>query len=189
MRGVKENIRLELQTNHAYLWRRICFTFVGSELITDLTDGTQYALWQETTAGFVRAVTQLLPSIAPTLTLWNQLADVLFKGQVNQDWTELITAPLDNSRVVPRYDKTVRLTTGNDVGKMLDVKRWHPMNHNLVYNDDEAGGTKITPYLSVNTRRSMGDYYIIDIFDTGTTGDGADTLTYTPEATLYWHER
>jgi hypothetical protein len=189
MRGVKENIRIELQTNHAYLWRRICFKFKATTLVTDSTTGLEYALWQETSAGYVRALTQLLPSINPTLQLWQQLVDIIFKGQVNVDWSELMTAKTDNSRAEIVYDKTVRLTTGNDVGKMLDVKRWHPMNKNLIYNDDEQGGGKGTPYLSSVNRKSMGDYYIIDIFDTGTTGDADDTLTFTPQATLYWHER
>lgn len=189
MRGIRENIRLETTTNHAYLWRRICFTFTGPELIRDATTGVEYPFWAETSDGFRRSLTQLLPGIPPATVLNGQLLDILFKGVVNVDWDQLITAKTDNRRLKIMYDRTRRITSANDVGKMLDVKLWHPMNKNLVYNDDEQGGGKLVPYLSAVNRSSMGDYYIIDIFDTGITGVGADALTFTPQSALYWHEK
>lgn len=190
MRGLKEKIRIETQTGHPFLWRRICFKFTGTELITD-NDGDAFNLWSETSAGFVRATTLLDGPgvIAPTSDIWNKIATILFKGQVNVDWSELITAPLDRSRVKVAYDSTVRLTSGNAEGKIYSFSRWHPMNKTLQYNDDEEGGGKSMSFLSVNNRQSMGDYYVIDVFDTGISGDESDALAFTPEATLYWHER
>lgn len=189
MRGLKDKIRFETSTNHCFLWRRICFTFYGPAFITDNTTGTEYPLWDETSGGYNRTMVQLLPGTAPSTTLWNQLADIIFKGVVNVDWSELMTAPVDNRRIKLKYDKVVRIRSNNEAGIMLDVKRWHPMNSTLIYNDEEQGGGKSMPYLSADQRSSMGDYYVIDLFDTGISGTGDDALSVTPQGSLYWHER
>lgn len=188
MRGLKEKIRIETTSSHFWLWRRICFKFVGTELLTD-NEGTAYNLWEETSAGFVRATTQINPSIEPSLDLWNKLVSLMFKGQANIDWSELMTAPLDQSRIKVAYDRTRRIKSENEVGTLRTFTEWHPMNKTLIYNDDEEGGGKTASFLSVNNRQSMGDYYVIDLFDAGITGGGDDELIFTPEATLYWHER
>lgn len=185
-RGVKEHIRLESTTGRNLLWRRICFKFTGTEILRDNSAGLG-ALWEETSNGYVRASTLLIPSsLSP---VWNNLAVILFKGVANSDWNDLMSAKVDNTRVTLAYDKTVNLKPPNEAGQQWSFKRWHPMNSTLVYNDDEAGGAKLGTELSANTRYSMGDYYIIDIFDFGLAPDDDTEVNYSVNATAYWHER
>lgn len=189
MRGIKERLKYETASGRCYLHRRICFTFVGQELFKRDSDGLTGSYWAETTAGYLRTITQVFGGSADA-DLWNQLAQVLFKGQANQDWSDLITAKIDNQRVKLLFDKTFTIRSGNDTGIQKERKLWHPMNRTLVYNDDEAGGAKLPSELSANNRLSMGDYYIIDIFDVGESPavDG-DELGFSVQSTLYWHER
>jgi len=190
MRGLKENIHIETSSGRPWLWRRIVFTFTGTELLTD-NDGDPFDLWMETSAGFVRAVTQMTPNTAaPTIDMWNKLASILFKGQASEDWVDLMTAKADNRRVKILHDHVTPIRSGNESGVLRNIKRWHPFNKTLIYNDDEEGGGKQMPLLSVNNRQSMGDVYVVDLFDSGTnTGTVEDSLFFSPEATLYWHER
>lgn len=189
MRGIKERLKYETTSGRSYLHRRICLTFMGQEFIKRESDGLTGSLWQESSAGYVRALTNVLGIGSDTET-WNQMAQVIFKGQVNEDWSDLITAKVDNQRVKLMYDRTYTIRSGNDTGIQKERKLWHAMNKTLIYNDDEAGGSKLPSELSANNRQSMGDYYIFDIFDVGEAPvDEGDQLGFAVQATLYWHER
>lgn len=189
MVGLKENVKIETATSKPYTWRRICFTFNASlSLLRDTGTALEAAAWAETSSGYKRAIVQLLPDTPNPL--YDNIQQILFKGVVNEDWNDFITAPVDTSRVTVKYDKVHRISSGNDAGVNRMYRKWHPMNKTIVYNDDEEGGGRLTPYLSAGTRRSMGDYWVVDIFDNGpTAGSENDRLFFTPHATLYWHER
>lgn len=189
-RGIKEQLVYETTSGRHWLHRRICFTFYGTEILNpDDTRDLHGAYWLETSNGYVRAMTNVFSPTADT-TLWGQIADVVFKGQPSQDWSDLITAKVDNRRVKLMYDHTYSIQSGNEEGVIKRRSLWHPMNKTIVYNDDEAGGSKINTELSANNRQSMGDYYILDIFDCGTQpASDDDTLSFAAHATYYWHER
>lgn len=187
MRGVKEHIRLESTTGRNFLWRRIAFTFTGQELLGPNPSGLFGSMWVETSTGYERAMTLLNPTNDPDV--WNRVANVIFKGTANSDWNDIMSAKVDNTRVILKYDKTRNLKAPNEAGQQWKFDIWHRMNRTLIYNDDEAGGSKTGTELSVNTRKSMGDYYIIDIFDFGLQPDDECELNYGVNSTLYWHER
>lgn len=189
MRGIKEHIRFESGTGRSYLWRRICFKFTGQEILGPNGSGLFGSMWSETSAGYVRAMTLLISGSTTDPTVWNNLVNILFKGQANVDWNDIMAAKVDNTRVHLAYDHTTRLQPKNDSGQQWKIDRWHPMNKTLIYNDDESGGSKLGTELSTNTRLSMGDYYIIDLFDMGLAPSDGDVLNVAMNSTLYWHER
>jgi len=194
MRGVKETIVLATSTNNPWLWRRICFKFRGNMIITaDVgePDFVEVPLWhRDDSKGFTRGTTRLLPSLDTTATqVYAKLVNLLFKGVEGTDWSNFMIAKTDNIRLDIVYDKTTRITSGNDVGTNRTFRRWHGMNKNLVYNDDEFRGGLTDTYLSVADKRGMGDYYIVDLFDAGPNAAGEDELSFDPHATLYWHEK
>lgn len=196
MVGLKERIRLETSTGRPFVWRRICFTFKGTGLVYDHDPTSAFpnvaAHWFHDggIAGMMRALTRLTGGTFPgTETgIWNQLRATLFRGAFSIDWDNPIIAPTNNQRVRIHYDRTTTIRSGNEEGTMKVRSVWHPMRKRLMYDDIEYGGEEIGPYLSTSGRFGMGDYYVIDIFDTGVGGSGDDQLSFVPEATLYWHE-
>ena len=115
--------------------------------------------------------------------------DLLFKGTENQDWNDPIIAPVDTARVDLKFDKTWTLQSGNNNGIVRERKLWHPMNKNIVYNEDEIGETEGTSYYSTSSKRGMGDYYVIDIIRAGEGGGATDLLRLDANSTYYWHEK
>lgn len=64
------------------------------------------------------------------------------------------------------------------------------MNRALIYDEDETGGSVNDGVLSAAVNASMGDYYVLDIFKPTLAAQETDeSMTFAPEATLYWHER
>jgi len=192
-KGLKEKITVATDTGNSWLWRRICFRFRSNAIINVanvLGATSEYPLWHASDPGFTRALTRLDPSLdAETANMKDNITSLLFRGQRGYDWDRYLNAKVDTSRVDLAYDKTVTLSSGNESGRQFQFRRWHGMNKNLVYNDDEWRGGVIDPFLSVSDKRGMGDYYIIDFFDAGITGVGDDSLYFDPQATLYWHQR
>lgn len=117
------------------------------------------------------------------------LFELLFKGQNSTDWTDVMIAKTDNNRLTIKYDKVRTIASGNEDGAIRMYKHWHPMNKTLVYDDDERGDAMVSSNSSTLGRAGMGDYYIVDLFRCRYNGGTADQLTFTPNATLYWHEK
>lgn len=191
MRGVSERIRIQTNSHTPWYWRRICFTTKGSVPFLANNSSDTPTVGQssfiDSSSGILRgAINQNINSMTNTV---NDQQTTLFKGVSGVDWVDLITAPVDTSRVTLKYDKVKCIRSTNEAGAILDPKMWHPMNHNLVYADDENGSTETSVYNSVTSKAGMGDYIIYDIFQTGAGGTASDLLSFRPEATLYWHER
>lgn len=153
--------------------------------------GSVFQLATETSNGYVRTMNQVGGNSGadPMYTLFGSL----FKGQVNSDWMDPMTAPIDNTRVTIKYDKTVSLATNNEDGFIRNYKLYHPMNKTLVYDDDESGNTSATgmnsSIYSVEGKAGMGDYYVMDLFRARQGSAATDQLAVRPVSTLYWHEK
>jgi len=188
MVGLSEKIEIQCNTGMPWQWRRICFTMKGPSLVpTTGASGSQFANWVESSNGWMRIMNQVggNPALDPMYSLFGPL----FKGQVNSDWVDPMTAPIDNSRVTIKYDKVTTLSCNNEDGFIRTYKRWHPMRKTLVYDDDEAGGTYNPGTMSVKGKAGMGDFYIVDMFRARQGSTASDALSIRPEATLYWHEK
>lgn len=182
MRGLRENIEITTSDGLPWQWRRICFTYKGNVFLNTQTTGLSYST--ETSNGWARTVNTAYGS-----TPVGVLQGVLFKGAAGVDWSNTITAPTDNTNVTIKYDKTITIAAGNEEGTIRNYRRWHPMNKNLVYADDEQGGGETSSGFSTNGKPGMGDYYVVDIFQPRTGGTSSSLLRFEPSATLYWHER
>lgn len=186
MRGLKEKVLCITNDGTEWLWRRVCFTWRGSEIYGASTAGYTVAT-RLANQGFARTVNDVNIT---TNAIGTRLAQILFKGEGGTDWNNYFTAPLDTSYITVKYDKTQSIRSGNQNGRTTTRSFWHPMNKNLVYNDDENGPLTNTQGPSTRAKQGMGDYYVIDIIATLSPQDSAtSTLQWIPEATLYWAQQ
>lgn len=189
MRGLSEHLRIQTNSPCPWFWRRICFTFqtyLGALAPGDTPTNT-YADYLENSNGIVRL--WLNQNINQQGNTTNNLTTLVFKGARGRDWTDLISAPVDNRRVNLKYDKTRVLRSGNSSGIVKEQKLWHKMNKNLVYDDDEIADVETTSAYSVNDKRGMGNYYVLDIIQPGEGSSATDLLLIDSTSTLYWHEK
>lgn len=187
MRGLSEHVRIQTSSGLPWFWRRICFTFRGT--FPNASDSPTQAprTLQDTTNGIVRLWFNMDVNNTPNLR--NQVDGIIFKGAKGVDWNDFIVAPVDTRRVSLKYDRTMCIRSGNAAGTVKESKMWHPMNKNLVYDDDESGDQEATSYLSVTSKAGMGDYYVLDLLQAGTGGGTSDQILLQANSTLYWHEK
>lgn len=176
--GLKERITIEANNSAPWEWRRICFT---SKDDFGETDPDTSRFFRRTSNGMVRLV-----SAQETPTYLN---DQLFEGERNVDWLSAITAPLSRKNFTVKYDKVRELRSTNNSGYIKNVKLWHSMQQNVVYEGEQAGEKMIDSSVSATGRYGMGNYYIVDIFRKHGPNEDQSTLTFTPESTFYWHEK
>lgn len=189
-RGFSEHLRLQTNSGIPWFHRRICFTSRGTSAFQVATDSgaTQtYAPYVDTTNGQERLWFNQSVNAQPVTLAAQQL--ILFKGVVNKDWDDPILAPVDTSRVTLKFDKTWVIKSGNANGTLVERKLWHPMNKNLVYDDDESGEAEVDSYFSTQSKAGMGDYYIMDIVQAGVGGGSGDLMNIFSNSTQYWHEK
>lgn len=191
MRGLSEHLRIQTSSGIPWLHRRICFTLKGINAFNTLSAGDtptqKYVPIADTTNGIERLWFNEQIN-AMSVTLGDQWG-ILFKGANGRDWNNLILAPVDTSRVSLKFDKTYTISSGNTNGVFRERKLWHPMNKNLVYDDDESADAVIPSNYSVDSKAGMGDYYIVDIIQPGTGATTNDYCVVSANSTLYWHEK
>jgi len=194
MKGFSEHIRIQTSSGLPWFWRRITFcakrpTIFNSFRATDNPTQTNSGnpSFVDTSNGMERLYfNQVINNAGNTQNAWYSL---LFKGENGKDWNDVLTAPVDTSRVDLKSDRSITIKSGNAAGTVRDFKFYYPMNKNLVYDDDEVGDLVQSSYYSVEDKRGMGDYYIMDFFFTGTGGATSDLLQLTSTSTMYWHEK
>lgn len=193
MRGLSEHLKIQTSSGVPWLWRRVTFTLKdigGPFQITQPSDAspvTPTTVFADTSVGMVRTWIDVSINNSPNTFISQR--NILFKGTEGSDWNDTMTAPIDTTRVTLKSDVTRRISSGNSNGVYREYKVWHPMNKNLVYDDDENGPTETGAYFSTSSRAGMGDYYILDIIAPGTGSTASDILQITSTSTLYWHEK
>lgn len=182
MVGLKETIEIQNADGVPWQWRRICFTLKSTEqLLPPNTTTAQFVF--EDSAGYKRPITEVPASLRA------QLYGVLFAGTQGSDWIDPLTAKTDTAMVSVKFDRTKTISSGNDEGFIRKYPRWHPMRHNLVYADEEAGGAESGNRYSTRSKAGMGDYIVIDIVRPRAGSASANQLLWNVQSTLYWHER
>lgn len=184
MRGLKEQIEIQTSSGLPWQWRRICFTSKGN---TFYSVGPNLEL--ETSGGEQRLLYNLNSGSTTDNALLNVIRNIVFRGAYGIDWTTPLNAAVDPTRVTVKYDKTIIVSSGNASGRLKLAKMWHPMNANLVYDDDESGEVMTTQKFSTDARPGMGDYYVLDFIVGGIGGTSSDSMSFSPCSTLYWHEK
>lgn len=187
MRSLSEKIEIQTSNGKPWQWRRICFTAKGFIDSAGLASTTTFYPFLENSNGYTRMMNQLAgtPAVNP---MYGPL-QILFRGQVNSDWVDPMTAPTDNTRVTIKYDKIVTLSSGNEQGFIRTYRRTHPMFKNLVYDDDESGAATQAAYTSVEGKQGMGDYWVVDLFRCRQGSSATDQLMVRPTAQLRWSEK
>lgn len=185
MVGLKEKVEIQVADGLPWQWRRICFTFKGGPTAAGTLpiQTSSFSPDLETSVGYVRLMNQLAG------TSRTSFYSLLFQGIQDTDWNDPLTAKLDNQRITVKYDKVTHITSGNEEGVIRQYSRWHPMGHNLEYDDDESGGGIATSKYSVTGKAGMGDYWVIDIFRPRTGSSASNLLAFNAESSLYWHEK
>nr|USZ80644.1 capsid protein [Tick-associated gemycircularvirus 2] len=184
MRGLSEKIEMSTNSGVPWQWRRICFTYRNPAALS-----TTQGFFSESGGGYSRLLYNLTSGSTPDTQNLTNVRNLIFRGDLNTDWNNYLTAPLDNTRITVKMDKTMTISSGNQSGKLVYKSMWMPMNKNLVYDDDETGGGEIARFFSNSGKQGMGDYYVIDIFQAGIGAVSSDNLLFNPQATLYWHEK
>lgn len=186
IRGLSEKIEINTNDGTPWQWRRIVFRMKGIRFFqVGQDEATARELYfRNGTDGYARLVTDWgTSSAASTVNAF------VFKGTRGDDWSSVNEAHVDTSRVTLMYDKTVHIRAGNDSGVSRIYRRWHGVNKNLVYNDDEAGASEESSHFSVESRMGCGDVYVMDIFTCSEFAETTARLNFKPQAALYWHER
>ena len=181
--GVKERLQLVAQTGHPWRLRRICFTLKGFELLQSTTGD---AFWNNRVFianqdGNFRVMTPLSPGVGA-------LNNILFEGTPGLDWQQEFLAKVDTTRVKVMFDRTRIFNSGNNGPHVHNVSFWHKMRKNLVYDDEEDGGTMRTSSLSTRGNPGMGDYYIYDIWEC-IGGNSESLAAVSCNSVNYWHEK
>jgi len=192
MRGLAEKINISTDTSLPWVWRRIAFTLKGLAIIRrDGTNTNVLPFLDVAPNGYVRLSRNLTSAgaSADNEAIAEQITSLIFDGAYGTDFTDLTTAKTDAQHVSVKYDRTISLRSGNDSGIQRVFKMWHPMNKNLVYDDDEVGGDIFGNAISTTGKPGMGDYYVVDIFKAHPAASPLDHLLFDPMATLYWHEK
>lgn len=184
MRGLSENIEIQVSDGVPWQWRRICFTYKGWNNVAPHTTGYDNYYQSSATGSYERGM-----NMVPNNTYRDTVQGLIFRGVANLDWNDPIIAPLDTEKISVQYDKTRTIASGNEDGCIRKYKLWHPMNKTLVYADTEAGGTENISYYSVQSKRGMGDYLVIDFFRPRQGTASSNQLSFSSNATLYWHEK
>lgn len=188
MRGLAEHLRIQTNSPVPWIHRRICFTFKGDAFVRPFQGDTITQPWQDTVGPGMRRQWQNM-SVVGASGIYSALTAFMFRGAADQDWSDVMTAPIDSTRITVKYDKVRTYQSGNQNGFVRSIKMWHPMNKNLVYDDDERGQSHTTNYTSVASKAGMGDYYVVDFFAPGGTRTAGDLLSVNSDSILYWHEK
>jgi len=158
----------------------------------DVPGASQDDLFLEDSNGFrrlLRSYSHLNRTASEALQL-DEWMRVLFTGAYGVDYDDVMTAKVNPNAVTLKYDKVINIKSGNDSGILRNYKHWHPMESNLVYEDEEQGQTiNSRTYFSSTGKAGMGDYYVVDILNPHRAATSTDKLFFDPTATLYWHER
>nr|QXN75648.1 MAG: capsid protein [Genomoviridae sp.] len=198
--GYKERLQVDISGGGVWKWRRVVFAYKGGE---SLWTGDFPGDWTEpffskgvkpdpddplpVAPDMVRLIGQ------PTKPQHNAIRDLLWDGHEGVDWTSEFTAKVDTKRVRLISDKTFTFNPGNESGLSRSYNFWYPLRKNIVYHDDEFGGSNFgrgSP-ISVQSRIGLGDVYIYDVAYVVVPSSGTKVaqMQFNPEGTYYWHER
>lgn len=182
IRGLKENAEVQVTNGLPWQWRRI--VIAGKGIAQTLDPGGNQYISNLTSNGYVRTVNEVVPGLNK-IGLYNGL----FQGFAGTDWDDDLVAKTDNARSTVLYDRVRTISSGNEQGTIRKYKFWHPINKNLVYDDDEQGGDTAESRFSTLSRAGCGDIIVIDIIKPRGGSSTTDRMTLRFNSTWYWHEK
>lgn len=201
-KGFRERMRVESSSATPWIWRRIVVETKEDDFRYDAANEDfpnrpprGYLPWYQGPGGISRLWynqygNRELPSDTRIDEVINAVTDRLFEGQQGTDWTDTLDAKPDRDRYTVRYDRKFTLSSHNDEGFVRKLNFYHPFESTMYYDHDEAGGgTGNQSVVCTQSKKGMGNIYIIDIIEGGFSSDDTDILRISSEAVTYWHER
>jgi len=188
-KGYAEKITMETSNSANWLWRRIVFA-TKHVFYKQYPEGVLEL--EDPTAGYQRTMWNHLGSDATAEPSRAALEDMLFEGQSGADWNDRFVAKTDKRYVTVLHDSRRALNGQNDSARWYHLKKWHPINKSIVYNEKEEGkeGSDTAAYAqwSVDGKPGIGNVFIYDMFACAQ-GTINDQLEFNPQGVYYWHER
>lgn len=182
MKGFKENVSVATNSAASWSWRRIVFSAQGNPFLVPDSSTTSPTFRANGAEGYKRLVTQ-------NGAFNDQIYDTLFRGSNQADWVDAQIANLDRRRVKIHMDRKVNINAGSVGGVTRRYNFWTGINRNFTYDDEEDGEDIASSSFASNRPGNPGDYYIVDLIVPGFGAQAGDTLQFTPNCTLYWHEK
>jgi len=191
LKGISETLSFIPNDGSTWIWRRYIVRWKGNytgEITTNLLTGA------ESTSGATTTRKWRNYAVASTDTGINAAYDSMqennYMGVKTTDWSNQMNAKLDNTKFDILYDKTTHLRSGNQAGAPRRIRRYHPLNCSIVY-DDEENGLNITPSpSSVLSKLGKGNVFIFDLFTCpAPISATTSSLAMGSNCTLYWHEK
>lgn len=186
IRGLREQWNYRTNDGATWVHRRIIFASKGLAPTLTVLPATPPLYFEGSTLGMTRMLGNSRGQAGE-----NTLFPILFAGRTQVDWNGALHAKVDTSRITLLYDKIFTLQSGNETAQYRNRRFWHPVNKNIVYNNDEDGDKEtedVTTLFSHAGKSGLGDIIVVDIIDCAA-ASSTHTLTINPQATLYWHER
>lgn len=182
MKGFKEHVAIATNTAASWSWRRIVVEIQGNPWLVPDSSTTSPTFRANTAEGYKRLVTQ-------NGAFNNQIYGTLFRGTNQADWVDAQIANLDRRRLKVHMDRKININAGSVGGVTRRYNFWTGINRNFTYDDEEDGEDVNTSSFAANRPNNPGDFYIIDLIVPGFGATSEDSLQFTPNCTLYWHEK
>lgn len=201
-KGFREVIRVESNSSSPWFWRRIVletkeddFSYLATDEDFPTRPPHAFVPWFQGSAGISRLWYNQYgnrdqPSDPRIDVVIGEVAGAVFEGTRNTDWFDTLDAKVDTDRYKLRYDRKITLQSQSNEGFIRKLKFYHPMESTMYYDHDESGGgTGNQSVVCTQSKKGMGNIYIIDIIEGGFSSDDTDVLRISAESCAYWHER
>jgi hypothetical protein len=173
--GWKDVMYMEM--TQAVIWRRIVFwSYKRYEFAQSVlnSDGNYFRRWEP-----------YLNDIHPEVT-----EDIL-RGSDGIDYSERFSfdAQTDPKKIRVIYDRKRVFNPFANNPTVRNFKMWHPIRKKIVFDDPEEGDDMESNVWSVESPRSAGNVYVLDMFAHAVSqGPTAGPTTINAESTVYWRE-
>lgn len=168
---------LYMEMTQAVIWRRIVFwSYKRYEFAQSVlnSSGNYFRRWEP----FVN-------SIHPEVT-----EDIL-RGADGIDYSERFAfdAQTDSKKIRVIYDRKRVFNPFANNPTVRNFKMWHAIRKKIVFDDPEEGDDMESNVWSVESPRSAGNVYVLDMFAHSVSqGPTAGPTTVNAESTVYWRE-
>jgi len=125
----------------------------------------------------------------PYNDLRNNILGELFAGTPGVDWISPFRAKTDRTRISVISDRSFNYSSANDTAKPRIIKTYDAINKSVVYSDVENGLSMNPSPLSVDSKRGIGNIYVVDFYFCPSPEDDGVDLTVSSQSTYYWHEK
>jgi hypothetical protein len=190
LKGISETITFIPNDGSTWIWRRYILRF--KDRYTSTAFLGNYGA--ETTSGALTGRKWRNFAVASSVEAYNTEYDRFqeqnYLGVKTTDWSNQINAKLDNTKFDILYDKRTHLRSGNQAGAPRVIKRYHPLNCSLRYDDEENGTDLTVSPVSVTSKLGKGNIFIFDLFTCpAPINASTSSLAMGSNMTMYWHER